>query len=168
MGLSTVEAGIPVAIYPSSNTCEGLNPHYLLTRAALLAVLPCLQTVRMEGADHSVFSTLDIPAYLEGALESNLLNISNLYPGLILDCINQSSAYACFAFPQGATPRAAEMQSPRLLGDSMCKAPSKNFPWRTAVMSLLFLAPVSSTVRVGAFLFAYLGYAEATVCPHCN
>jgi hypothetical protein len=124
--------------------------------------------VGWKGAGHSIFSTLDIPQYLKGAPESNLLNIPNLYPGLILDCINQLSAYACFAFPHGAAPRAAERQSPRLLGDSLGKAPSKIFPWRTAVMSLLFLAPVSSTVRVGSFLFANLGYAEAVVCPHCK
>ena len=167
MGLSTVEAGIPVAIYPSPNTREGLTPHDLLTRAALLAVMPCLLTVGMKGADHSDFSTLDIPVYLEGAPEYNLLNTSNLYTRLSLDCINQLSAYACFAFPHGEVPRAAE-RFPRLLGGSMCKAPSKIFPWRTAMMSLLFLAPVSSTVRVGAFVFANLGYAEATVCPHCK
>jgi hypothetical protein len=170
MGLSTIEAGIPVAIYPPPNTCDGLTPHALLTRAAFLAVLPCLLTVGLKGADHSIFSTLDIPQtqYLEGAPEYNLLNISNLYPRLNLDCINQLSAYACFAFPHGAAPKAAERESPLLLGDSLCKAPSKIFPWRTAVMSLLFLAPLSSTVRVGAFVFANLGYAEATVCPHCK
>ena len=168
MGLSTFEAGIPVAIYPSSNTCDVLTPHALLTRAAFLAVLPGLLTVGWKGADHSIFSTLDIPQYLKGAPEYNLLNISNLYPRLNLYCINQLSAYACFAFSHGAAPKAAERESPLLLGDSLCKAPSKIFPWRTAVMSLLFLAPWSSTVRVGAFVFANLGYAEATVCPHCK
>ena len=50
----------------------------------------------------------------------------------------------------------------------MGKAPSKIFPWRTAMMSLLFFSSLPSTVRVCAFLFANLGYAEATVCPHCK
>jgi hypothetical protein len=168
MGLSTIDSGIPLTNYPSLNMCDGRVPYGLLTRSMLLAVMPCLLTVGMKGADPSVFSTLDIPEYLEGAPEYHSLNISNLYPRLNLDCINQLSAYACFAFPHGAAPKAAERESPRLLGDSLCKAPSKIFLWRTAMMSLLFLAPVSSTVRVGAFVFANLGYAEATVCPHCK
>jgi hypothetical protein len=113
MGLSTIEAGIPVAIYPSPNTCDGLTPHALLTHAAFPAVLPCLLTVGLKGADHSIFSTLDIPQYLEGAPEYNVLNFSNLYPRLNLD---QLSAYACFAFPHGAAPKAAERESPLLLG----------------------------------------------------
>ena len=50
----------------------------------------------------------------------------------------------------------------------MDEAPSKIFPWRTAMMSLLFFSPLPSTVRACAFLFANLGYAEATVCPHCK
>jgi hypothetical protein len=168
MGLSTVEAGIPVDIYPSPTTCNELTPRDLLTRPAFLAVMPCLLTVGMKGTDHSAFSTLDIPGYLGGAPEYNLLNTSNLYTRLRPECINQLSAYACCAFPQGVAPRAAERESPRLLGDSMCKAPSKIFPWRTAMMSLLLLSPLSSEVRVGAFVFASLGYTEATVCPHCK
>ena len=51
MGLPTVDAGIPVTIYPSLNMCDGLAPHDLLPRAALLAVLPCFLTVG-RGADH--------------------------------------------------------------------------------------------------------------------
>ena len=168
MGLPTVEEGIPLTIYPSSTTCDGHAPHDLLPRAALLAVLPFILSVGMGGADHPVLSALDIPLYLEGAKECNWLNISNTYSRPNLEYINQLSAYACFAFPHGAAPRAAERGFPRLLKDSMGKAPSKIFPWRTAMMSLLFFSPLSSTLRVCAFLFANLGYAEATVCPHCK
>ena len=81
-----------------------------------------------------------------------------------LECIHRVWAYACFAFPHGAAPRPQEREFPR----PMDEAPSKIFPWRKAMMSLLFFSPLPSTVRVCAFLFANLGYAEATVCPHCK
>ena len=50
----------------------------------------------------------------------------------------------------------------------MDDAPSKIFPWRTAMKALVFFVPLPSTVRVLAYLFANLGYAEATICPHCK
>ena len=75
----------------------------------------------MGGADHPVISALDIPLYLEGAEEYNVLNSSNPSTRLNLECINQLSAYAGFAFPHGVAPKAAERESPRLLGDSMCR-----------------------------------------------
>ena len=50
----------------------------------------------------------------------------------------------------------------------MDEAPSKIFLWRTAMMGLLFSSPLPSTVRLFAYLFSILGYAEATVCPHCK
>ena len=81
-----------------------------------------------------------------------------------LECIHRVWAYACFAFPHGAAPRPQEREFPR----PMDEAPSKIFPWRKAMMSLLFFSPLPSTVRACAFLFANLGYAEATVCPHCK
>jgi len=77
------------------------------------------------GADHPVFSALDIPLYLEGAQEYNWLNISNSYTRLNIECINKLSAYACFAFPHGAAPRAAERSHSQHTSPQVDFTPSK-------------------------------------------
>ena len=79
----------------------------------------------MGGADHPVFSALDIPLYLEGAQEYNWLNISNSYTRLNIECINKLSAYACFAFPHGAAPRAAERSHSQHTSPQVDFTPSK-------------------------------------------
>ena len=165
MALSTVEAGIPLITYPYPTTCNGLAPHVPLPHAVLLAVLSCILTVGKGGADYPVLSALDISLGLENASDYNWLNLSNIHTRPDFECINRKlSAYACFAFPHGAAPRMAERGFPRPMDD----APSKIFPWRTATKALVLFAPLPPTVRVFAYLFANLGYAEATICPHCK
>ena len=169
MALSTVEAGIPLIPYPSPTTCNGRAPHDPLPRAALLAVLSCLLTGGKGGADiYPVLSALDISLGLKNARDYNWVNLSNTHIRPDIECIVRLSAYihaayACFAFPHGASPRLAERGFLRPLDD----APSKTFPWRTAMKSLILFVPLPSTVRVFAYLFANFGYAEAT-CPHCK
>ena len=137
MALSTVEAGIPLIPYPSPTTCNGRAPHDPLPRAALLAVLSCLLTVGKGGADiYPVLSALDISLGLKNARDYNWVNLSNTHTLPDLECINRLSAYihaayACFAFPHGASPRLAERGFLRSLDD----APSKTFLWRTATSS---------------------------------
>ena len=165
MALSTVEAGIPLITYPYPTTCNGLAPHVPLPHAVLLAVLSCILTVGKGGADYPVLSALDISLGLENASDYNWLNLSNIHTRPDFECINRKlSAYACFAFPHGAAPRMAERGFPRPMDD----APSKIFPWRTATKALVLFAPLPPTVRVFTYLFANLGYAEATICPHCK
>ena len=40
--------------------------------------------------------------------------------------------------------------------------------WRAAMAAILFSAPLPSTSRTLAVLFAHLMYTEATICPHCK